>query len=72
MPESVKRLAKQGVTILVQEGVGVEAGFNPSDYEAAGAAIVSDYDELLGEGNIFFKNPGCLSSRWNVRACRSS
>ena len=55
VPESVKRLAKQGVTILVQEGVGVEAGFNPSDYEAAGAAIVSDYDELLGEGNIFLK-----------------
>ena len=55
VPESVKRLAKQRVTILVQEGVGVEAGFNPRDYEAAGAAIVSDYDELLGEGNIFLK-----------------
>ena len=46
VPESVKRLAKQGISILVQEGAGVEAGFRPSDYEAAGAAIVSNYDEL--------------------------
>ena len=29
VPESVKRLAKQGVTILLQEGAGVEAGFKP-------------------------------------------
>ena len=29
VPESVKRLAKQGITILVQEGAGVEAGFRP-------------------------------------------
>ena len=55
VPESVKRLAKQGVSILVQEGVGVEAGFKPSDYEAAGAAIISDYNELLSEGNVFLK-----------------
>ena len=55
VPESVKRLAKQGVTILLQEGAGVEAGFKPKDYETAGAAIVSDYNELLKEGNIFLK-----------------
>ena len=55
VPESVKRLAKQGITILVQEGAGVEAGFRPSDYEAAGAAIISNYDELLSDGNIFLK-----------------
>ena len=55
VPESVKRLAKQGVSILVQEGAGVEAGFKPSDYEAAGAAIISDYNELFSDGNIFLK-----------------
>ena len=55
VPESVKRLAKQGISILVQEGAGVEAGFKPSDYESAGAAIVSNYDELLSDGNIFLK-----------------
>ena len=55
VPESVKRLAKQGISILVQEGAGVEAGFRPSDYEAAGAAIVSNYDELLNDGNVFLK-----------------
>jgi len=55
VPESVRRLAKQGITILLQEGAGVEAGFRPKDYETAGAAIVSDYDELLKEGHIFLK-----------------
>ncbi len=45
VPESVKRLAKQGITILIQEGTGIEAGFRPKDYEDAGAAIVADYDE---------------------------
>ena len=55
VPESVSRLARQGVTILLQEGAGVEAGFKPKDYETAGAAIVSDYNELLKEGNIFLK-----------------
>ena len=55
VPESVKRLARHGVTILLQEGAGVEAGFKPKDYETAGAAIVADYDELLKEGNIFLK-----------------
>ena len=55
VPESVSRLARQGVTILLQEGAGVEAGFKPNDYETAGAAIVSDYNELLKEGNIFLK-----------------
>ena len=29
VPESVRRLAKQGITILGQEGGGVEAGFRP-------------------------------------------
>ena len=55
VPESVKRLAKHGISILVQEGAGVEAGFRPSDYEVAGAAIVSNYDELLSDGNVFLK-----------------
>ena len=55
VPESVKRLAKQGITILLQEGAGVEAGFRPKDYETAGAAIVADYEELLKEGHIFLK-----------------
>ena len=47
VPESVKRLAKQGISILVEEGAGIEAGFRPHDYEEAGAAIVSYYDELI-------------------------
>ena len=55
VPESVKRLAKQGISILVEEGAGIEAGFRPHDYEEAGAAIVSDYDELISSGNVFLK-----------------
>jgi NAD(P) transhydrogenase subunit alpha len=55
VPESVARLIKNDFRILVQDGAGLTAGFRTSEYEKAGAEIVTDYDTLLSEGQVFLK-----------------
>ena len=40
-PDSVKRLAKCGFNVCIEEGAGLSAGFHDEDYDAAGATIVS-------------------------------
>lgn len=45
-PASVANYKKQGFTILVEKGAGVKASFLDSDYEAAGATVVSDAKEI--------------------------
>lgn len=40
-PESVKQLIDLGLTVQVQKGAGVAAGYPDKDYEAAGAKIVA-------------------------------
>ena len=68
VPESVKKLTRMGAKILVQEGTGIEAGFTQKDYEDSGATIVSNYDQLMQEGNIFLKAQlVCLSDDENLK-----
>ncbi len=55
VPESVPRLVKRGVEMLIQEGAGAAAGFRREAYEKAGATIVSDYDRLIAEGDLSLK-----------------
>lgn len=55
VPESVSRLVKRDVEVLVQEGAGLAAGFRRVAYEEAGATIISDYDRLIAEGDLFLK-----------------
>ncbi len=43
-PDSVKRLAKYGFDINVEQGAGLAAGFRDEDYDAAGARVVSSKD----------------------------
>jgi NAD(P) transhydrogenase subunit alpha len=40
-PESVKRLKKAGVDVVVESGVGTTAGFPDAAYETAGAVVAS-------------------------------
>ena len=39
IPDSVKRLAKQNIQVIVQSGAEEAAGFTDADYEKAGAVI---------------------------------
>ena len=40
-PETVTKLVKEGFTVLVERGAGVQADFSDSAYAAAGAKLVS-------------------------------
>jgi NAD(P) transhydrogenase subunit alpha len=48
VPESVQSLIKLGPEVIVEAGAGVEAGFEDSAYEEAGARIVPSAGEALG------------------------
>ena len=61
VPESVKRLVKHGLRVLIQDGSGSSAGFRQNAYEEVGATIISQYDDIVNEGDIFLKvNCICL------------
>ena len=63
VPESLKKLTKLGVSVLVEEGTGLEAGFKPQDYIDAGAKITSNRDEVLGSNLILGVRLDLLDSK---------
>ena len=70
VPDTVSRLVKQGFEVLIEAGAGMGAGYEDSDYAAAGATVVSDPAQLWGEADILLKvNPpnkqdGLLEVDW--------
>lgn len=54
-PDSVARLVKQGIEVLVESGAGERAFFPDSAYEAAGARVITDTAYLWGEADILLK-----------------
>jgi len=54
-PATAADLARAGVEVAVEAGAGREAFFPDADYEAAGAAIVSDPAELFGRADLVLK-----------------
>ena len=47
--------------VIIQDGSGGSAGFRQNAYEEAGATIISQYDDIVNEGDIFLKvNCICL------------
>ncbi|NJL78219.1 MAG: Re/Si-specific NAD(P)(+) transhydrogenase subunit alpha [Richelia sp. RM2_1_2] len=55
IPDVVSKLVKQGFEVWIEAGAGEKALFNDSDYEAAGATIISDTASLWGEADILLK-----------------
>lgn len=55
IPDVVSKLVKQGFEVSIESGAGEKALFNDSDYEAAGATIISDTAKLWGEADILLK-----------------
>jgi NAD(P) transhydrogenase len=52
--QSVALLVKPGLSVIIEENAGLAAHFNNSDYEAAGAKIVS-VEELYNKSNVIIK-----------------
>jgi NAD(P) transhydrogenase subunit alpha len=54
-PDTVKRFAGQGLSVVVETGAGAGASIPDADFEAAGATIVADAAAALGQGDIILK-----------------
>lgn len=52
VPDTVARLVKSGLEVLVEADAGAGASFANSDYVAAGARVVEDRQELLGQADL--------------------
>jgi H+-translocating NAD(P) transhydrogenase subunit alpha len=58
VPDTVSRLVKQGIEVLVEAGAGERAAFADDLYVAAGAKIIADPAQLWGEADLLLKvNP---------------
>ena len=55
VPETVEKLAKAGVSVLVQAGAGAGAHHDDSAYQRAGATIVSEARELYQRADLIIK-----------------
>ena len=51
-PDTVKKLVASGLSIDVQAGAGLSAGFPDADFVAAGAAIAADRPALLAGADV--------------------
>jgi NAD(P) transhydrogenase subunit alpha len=54
-PDSVKKLAAQGFSMVIEAGAGVASNFADADYAAAGASIAKTAKEALAKADIVFK-----------------
>ena len=55
IPDSVKKLKQAGLSLAVESGLGVNAGYSDEDYIEAGASVSMSRQELLGSGDIILK-----------------
>ena len=55
VPESVKKLTKAGVQVVVQTGAGLAANFPDEEFTQAGATLESDPRNLYGNADFMFK-----------------
>ncbi|MCP8939802.1 Re/Si-specific NAD(P)(+) transhydrogenase subunit alpha [Alsobacter sp. SYSU M60028] len=54
-PETVKKLAALGATLVVQAGAGLKSGVTDAEYEAAGATIAADAATALADADVVLK-----------------
>ena len=55
IPDSVKKLARVGFSIHVQDGCGNESGYSNEDYTEAGATVSSDREAMLRSSDIILR-----------------
>ena len=87
VPSSMKKLTKAGFEVFIEKGAGLSANYLDSDYESAGAKIVSRSDALACENLVCIRFPGiegiaegtnlaCVSDPFrnpeHVKACMDS
>lgn len=54
-PETVKKFVALGIDVAIEAGAGEASRITDAAYEAAGATIVSDVAQLLGDADVILK-----------------
>ena len=60
-PETVKKLIGAGFSVVVEAGLGAGSSYPDADYAAAGAELVSDAAQAIGNADILLKVRGPVS-----------
>ncbi len=55
IPSSVKRFTAKGASVVIEAGLGLGLGIADSDYEAVGATVSNNRDELLASADIVLR-----------------
>ena len=58
VPSSMKKLARAGFEVFIEAGAGLSANYLDTEYEAAGASIVSRQEALACENIVCIRFPG--------------
>lgn len=61
-PETVKKFVALGIDVAIEAGAGEASRITDAAYEAAGATIVSDVAQLLGDADVVLKVQRPLSA----------
>src|ERR1051325_10066586 len=55
LPSAAYQLIKRGHQVIVERNAGAGAGYPDSDYESAGAKLVSDHAAIFEKGDLVVK-----------------
>ena len=55
VPSTVRELTAKGHEVLIERNAGVGAGLSDADYQAVGAEIVPDADQIFGRAELVVK-----------------
>lgn len=55
IPETVKKMVNDGLTVLVEKGAGVGAYFKDEEYVNSGATLVEDPEEIYQRADVILK-----------------
>lgn len=55
IPETVKKMVTEGAKVLVEKGAGDGSFFADKDYEAAGATMIADVQEIFAKADVILK-----------------
>jgi alanine dehydrogenase len=66
VPSSVKEFVRHGHEVLIEAGAGAAINFTDADYEAAGAKIAADAQEVFAQADMIIKVKEPQKAEWEM------
>lgn len=54
-PDTIKKMVAEGAKVLVEQGAGAGSFFADNDYQAAGATLVADVQDIFAKADVILK-----------------